>query len=190
MHSEYLYICEMNISTSTISQSIRREKSTEFENFDFFSNVCWLICRFLKRRCRAFALIPIPKMNHGKQKRREFPAYPLTVAFRLRQRAQLILLALMGPAELMTLIREMAVSRVPVAAEDAGEVRPQQFFHDIARSRTPHHKQSAIGREKADKLRLVEQARETAMQVLRNIPESNLAQVVRWCRFAQPPATC
>ncbi len=34
-------------------------------------------------------------------------------------------------------------------------------------------------REKADKLRLVEQARETAMQLLRNVPESNLPQVVR-----------
>lgn len=40
-------------------------------------------------------------------------------------------------------------------------------------------------REKADKLRLVEQARETAMQVLRDVPESNLAQVVRAYHFAE-----
>ena len=40
-------------------------------------------------------------------------------------------------------------------------------------------------REKADKLCLVEQARETAMQVLRHAPESNLAQVVRAYHFAE-----
>ncbi len=40
-------------------------------------------------------------------------------------------------------------------------------------------------REKADRLRLVEQARETAMKVLRDVPESNLAHVVRAYHLAE-----